>query len=160
MLVLRILVGERWNFDRRREVIMQKLRAFTLIELLVVIAIIAVLMAILMPTLNRAKEQGKRAACLSNVKQMTLGWMMYADDNDQKIVSGRTAQNSWVYWPGRGASEQERIDRDQIRLIVSLLPGCKTLQVPYRCARRGRNIRRSGFDEWPRLNTRSRGTGA
>jgi len=64
------------------------LTGFTLIELLVVIAIIAVLMAILMPALNRAREQGKRAACLSNLKQMTLSWIMYADDNDDRIVNG------------------------------------------------------------------------
>ena len=51
---------------------MGKSRGFTLIELLVVIAIIAILMAILIPTLNRAREQGKRAACLSNVKQLTV----------------------------------------------------------------------------------------
>ncbi len=61
---------------------------FTLIELLVVIAIIAVLMAILMPALNRAGEQGKRAACLSNLKQLTLSWIMYAGENDDRIVSG------------------------------------------------------------------------
>jgi prepilin-type N-terminal cleavage/methylation domain-containing protein/prepilin-type processing-associated H-X9-DG protein len=65
--------------------------AFTLIELLVVIAIIAILMAILMPALNRAREQGRRAACLSNLKQLTLGWIMYADENDDKIVNGATA---------------------------------------------------------------------
>jgi len=52
--------------------IMNKRRGFTLIELLVVIAIIAVLMAILMPALNRVREQGKRAVCLSNVKQLGL----------------------------------------------------------------------------------------
>ena len=67
---------------------MRKSRAFTLIELLVVIAIIAVLMAILMPALNRVKEQGKRAACLGNTKQLALCWIMYADDNDGKIVNG------------------------------------------------------------------------
>jgi prepilin-type N-terminal cleavage/methylation domain-containing protein/prepilin-type processing-associated H-X9-DG protein len=63
-------------------------KAFTLIELLVVIAIIALLMAILLPALNKAKEQGKRAVCLSNLKQLTLGWHGYADDNDDKIVNG------------------------------------------------------------------------
>ena len=51
---------------------MSRRNAFTLIELLVVIAVIAVLMAILMPALSRAREQGKRAACLNNVKQMSL----------------------------------------------------------------------------------------
>jgi prepilin-type processing-associated H-X9-DG protein len=64
-----------------------------LIELLVVIAIIAVLMAILMPSLNRAREQGKRAACLSNLKQLTLGWIGYADDNDDRLVNGEAEYN-------------------------------------------------------------------
>ena len=63
-------------------------RAFTLIELLVVIAIIAVLMAMLMPTLNRAREQGRRAVCLNHLKTLTLGWIMYADENDDRIVNG------------------------------------------------------------------------
>jgi len=70
---------------------MDKRKAFTLIELLVVIAIIAVLMAILMPALNRAREQGQRAVCLSNLKQLTLAWIMYADENDDKIVNGEAA---------------------------------------------------------------------
>ena len=67
---------------------MDKRKAFTLIELLVVVAIIAVLMAILMPALNRAREQGKRAACLNNLKQLALAWIMYADENDDRIVNG------------------------------------------------------------------------
>ncbi|MBL7152519.1 MAG: type II secretion system protein, partial [Phycisphaerae bacterium] len=62
--------------------------AFTLVELLVVIAIIALLMAILMPALNIAREQGKRAACFANVRQLILTWVMYADENDEKIVNG------------------------------------------------------------------------
>lgn len=65
-------------------------RGFTLIELLVVIAIIAVLMAILMPSLNRAREQGKRAGCLNNLKQLTLAWIAYAGDNDDKIMNGES----------------------------------------------------------------------
>ena len=67
---------------------MKKSKGFTLIELLVVIAIIAILMAILMPALNRAREQGKRAACLSNLKQLQLAWIAYAGDNDDRIVNG------------------------------------------------------------------------
>ncbi len=70
---------------------MDKRKAFTLIELLVVIAIIAILMAILMPALKRAREQGQRAVCLSNLKQLTLAWIMYADENDDKIVNGEAA---------------------------------------------------------------------
>jgi prepilin-type N-terminal cleavage/methylation domain-containing protein/prepilin-type processing-associated H-X9-DG protein len=82
-----------------RSTVMSMRRAFTLIELLVVIAIIALLMAILMPALSRAKEQGKRAACLSNLKQLTLAWIMYADENEGKLVNGATGySNSNQQW--------------------------------------------------------------
>jgi prepilin-type N-terminal cleavage/methylation domain-containing protein len=64
---------------------------FTLIELLVVIAIIALLMAVLMPALARARKQGKRAVCLSNTKQLVLGWTAYAETYDGKIVNGGQA---------------------------------------------------------------------
>jgi len=67
---------------------MDKQRGFTLIELLVVIAIIALLMALLMPALERVREQGKRILCLNNMHQLTLGWILYAEDNDGRIVNG------------------------------------------------------------------------
>jgi len=75
---------------------MDRRDGFTLIELLVVIAIIAILMAILMPTLKRAREQGQRAACLSNLRQLQLAWILYADDNDDKIVNCEAGpEDSW-----------------------------------------------------------------
>jgi prepilin-type N-terminal cleavage/methylation domain-containing protein/prepilin-type processing-associated H-X9-DG protein len=77
---------------------MYEQHGFTLIELLVVIAIIAILMAILMPALHRAREQGKRTVCLNNLRQLTLAWIMYADDNDGKICAANIGHSDygWV----------------------------------------------------------------
>src|SRR5471030_2273481 len=61
-------------------------RAFTLIELLVVIAIIAILAAILFPVFAQAKEAAKKTSCLSNVKNLTLGTLLYSNDFDDYIV--------------------------------------------------------------------------
>ncbi len=81
-----------------------KQRGFTLIELLVVIAIIAILMGILMPALNRAREQGQRARCQGNLKQLQMAWIMYADDNEGKIVNGATGydRDDEKAWVGKG----------------------------------------------------------
>jgi len=98
---------------------MKARKAFTLIELLVVIAVITVLMAVLMPALQRAREQGKRAVCMSNVKQFGLSWVLYADENDQRIVNACTGENTeghndreepcWLYY-WNNYDEQQCID--------------------------------------------------
>jgi len=65
--------------------VLSKRNAFTLIELLVVIAIIAILAAILFPVFARARENARRASCLSNLKQIALGEMMYTQDYDERL---------------------------------------------------------------------------
>ena len=64
-------------------------RGFTLIELLVVIAIIAILAAILFPVFARAREKARSTSCLSNVKQISLGTLMYINDHDEVMPMGR-----------------------------------------------------------------------
>ena len=78
-------------------------RGFTLIELLVVISIISVMMSIMLPTLSGAREEGKRIACLSNMRGLSHAWIMYALDNDDKLCSADTGwdvppDNHWVEW--------------------------------------------------------------
>lgn len=63
--------------------------AFTLIEVLVVVAIIALLVAILLPSLNAARAQGRAAVCASNLRQITNGWHLYAQEYKDVVVAGR-----------------------------------------------------------------------
>lgn len=67
---------------------MGKNKGFTLVELLVVIAVIAILMAILLPALTKARIQAKRVICLSGLRQLVMAWLAYADNFDGKIVNG------------------------------------------------------------------------
>lgn len=92
----------------------RRIAGFTLVELLVVIAIIALLMGILLPALAKAREMGKRAVCMNQIKQLQVAWYMYCDTYNDKVPIGDIGyswgfpgaigtptgpQRAWREWP-------------------------------------------------------------
>ena len=138
--VMPAAVGVGQGIEQKKANHMSRRNAFTLIELLVVIAVIAVLMAILIPALSRAREQGKRAACLNNLKQLALSWNLYADDFDGKIVNGNTARGTptvnrdtdcWVYWTdSTTATEEQKLQGIRDGLLFRYCPNVKLYKCP------------------------------
>ncbi|QNN21171.1 prepilin-type N-terminal cleavage/methylation domain-containing protein [Planctomycetales bacterium ZRK34] len=106
-------------------------RAFTLIELLVVVAIIALLIAILMPSLSKARETAQMVVCSSNQHQLMVAWITYAQGNKQKLVSPNPSEpHGWV----------KRDNTEQAITEGKLYPYVNALGV-YRCSSDDRNFK-------------------
>jgi len=97
-----------------------KRKGFTLIELLVVIAIIAILAAILFPVFARAREKARQASCQSNLKQLGLAHLMYAQDYDETFMKQMPCYNGTNGWPNGSGKWQAvlnpYIKNDQLRV--------------------------------------------
>ena len=93
----RRLITDRWSSITSRS-------AFTLIELLVVVAVIAILAALLLPSLSKARDKGKQIACIGTMKQLGLVFALYADDFENRIVppyvpaNGSQTWQQWMLW--------------------------------------------------------------
>ncbi len=109
---------------KRRSHTATRISGFTLIELLVVIAIIAVLAALLLPALGRAKESARTIECMNNLRQLQLAWQLYADDHQGRLVpngvgvtNGKVPENpSWA--GGYIDGNHGNLDNFDTRLLI------------------------------------------
>jgi len=135
---------------------MRRQHGFTLIELLVVIAIIAILAAILFPVFARARENARKSTCQSNLKQMGLGFSMYAQDYDERLLGARMHPGGWV------GAIQPYVKNDKIFEC----PSCGTRRyygraaAPTGCGLACSNMQSMFFNGYTYANTTAAGNGA
>lgn len=97
---------------------MNKAKAFTLIELLVVIAIIALLLSILLPSLAKVKSQAKKVICLSNLRQIGTGALLYAQEHDALLPRNTGGSTPWIiaFMPYLGGDNATKTDYREIKI--------------------------------------------
>jgi prepilin-type N-terminal cleavage/methylation domain-containing protein/prepilin-type processing-associated H-X9-DG protein len=117
--------------------VQRRIIAFTLVELLVVIVVIAILAAMLLPALAQAKRRSQQAACLSNLRQIGLGFAMYVDDYQQRFPDRRDLKTNlfggyrpWTSWPPSDPRSGWAAVALQSYLPAPHLWSCRASQMP------------------------------